>query len=353
MNDDKSTKTRAIWALTPGGARLAQKIARRLPETDLFLSEGCGSRDSGAVVFSGLADAIAERFGDYTGHIFIMSTGIVVRMLAPLIRHKTMDPAVVAADEAGRHVISLLSGHIGGANRLAEKIAALIGARPVITTATDLNQVPAIDVLARERHLTIENPSAIKHVSMALLNQERIYLHDPNHLIQDALAGKVLASGEKTGKPDRPGVFVDDIVVDLPPRTLLLRPATLVAGIGCNRHTPMAELHDLLLKTLQVHHLAPGSLACLASVDIKQDEKGLLELGLALNLPVIFFSRDELGRVKNIQNPSAMVEKHLGVKSVCEAAAILAAGNGKLAVPKQTTPNVTVAVARKVFPSSE
>ena len=352
MKDNKNSKKLAIWALTPGGARLAEKIARRLPETDLYCSEGCGSRHSGAVIFSGLAEAIGERFRDYTGHIFIMSTGIVVRMLAPLVRHKTMDPAVVVADEAGRYVISLLSGHIGGANQLAEKVAALIDARPVITTATDLNQVPAIDVLARERHLKIQNPSAIQHVSMALLNQERIYLHDPNHLVQDALAGKVLAPGEKTEKPDRPGVFVDDIVVDLPPRTLILRPATLVAGIGCNRHTPMVELHDLLLNTLQVHGLALDSLTCLASADIKQDEKGLVELGLALNLPVIFFSREELGRVKNIQNPSATVEKHIGVKSVCEAAAILAAKNGKLAVPKQTAPNVTVAVARKVFTSS-
>ncbi len=115
-----------------------------------------------------------------------MSTGIVVRVIAPCIASKTRDPAVVVMDEKGRHVISLLSGHIGGANRLAVAISEKLHATPVITTATDLHQVPAIDVIAVDNGLFIENPEAIKTISMAFLNQTPVYLHDPYHRLEHA-----------------------------------------------------------------------------------------------------------------------------------------------------------------------
>ena len=355
MIDSTKTARLAIWALTPRGAELAGKITGILPNADLYLSQKCGNREKDCLFFLRLMDTVAEKFSGYDGHIFIMSTGIVIRVLAPLILHKTIDPAVVVMDEVGRHVISLLAGHIGGANQLTKQLAAMIQADPVITTATDINQVPAIDVLAAKRHLTIENPTAIRNVSMALLKGEKIFLHDPYNLMIDALPRKSLVTGRQKVSGvdfDPPGVFIDDIVVGLPPRVLVLRPGTLVAGIGCNRNTPMPEMRNLLLKTLKKNKLSINSLTCIASVNIKKDEKGLLALGKLLKLPILFFERKELGHVINIQNPSAMVEKHIGVKSVCEAAAILAAQNGELAVPKQTSPNVTVAIARKTFTSS-
>jgi len=122
------------------------------------------------------------------GHIFIMSTGIVIRIIAPLIRHKTKDPAVVVVDEKGLHAISLLYGHIGGANELTLKIAGITGADPVITTATDINKIPAIDLLACKKGLVIENPGAIKNVSMALLSGRKIILHDPYQYLTGTLS---------------------------------------------------------------------------------------------------------------------------------------------------------------------
>jgi cobalt-precorrin 5A hydrolase len=130
---------------------------------------------------------LKKKIRQYTGHIFIMSTGIVVRVIAPLIRHKTEDPAVVVVDDRGMHAISLLSGHLGGANELAQKIAGIIGAKPVITTATDVNLVPAIDVLAKEKSLFIENPEAIKTVNMALLRGDKIHVHDPFSFLANCL----------------------------------------------------------------------------------------------------------------------------------------------------------------------
>ena len=121
--------------------------------------------------FGSLTEMVAASFRRYEGHVFIMATGIVVRTVAGLLVHKTEDPAVVVVDDRGMFAISLLSGHLGGANRLAGEVAAAIGAQPVITTATDMNAVPAIDVLALELGLRIENPNAIKTVNMALLSR--------------------------------------------------------------------------------------------------------------------------------------------------------------------------------------
>ncbi|GBC64010.1 cobalamin biosynthesis protein CbiG [Desulfonema ishimotonii] len=347
-------KKTALWAITPNGANLALRLRKAMPGATLCLSESLGPAPADAIRFGRLSTAVRQYFSTHDAHIFIMSTGIVVRMIAPLIRHKTVDPAVVVTDELGLHAISLISGHIGGANALAKQVAEVSGATPVITTATDLNRVPSVDVLAGERHLFIENPTAIRHVSMAFLTGKKVSLYDPYDLLREAIpeSAVVRVDADSEIPSDMPGVFIDDTLVDLPPEILVLRPRSLAVGMGCNRNTDMAEMRTLLLETLARFRLSRRSLFTLASVDIKADETGLLALGEDLKLPLTFFDRAQLKQVTAIENPSEMVEKHIGVKSVCEAAAILAAKNGKLIVPKQNTKNVTVAVARKSFTSS-
>ncbi|MBU0987372.1 MAG: cobalt-precorrin 5A hydrolase [Proteobacteria bacterium] len=356
MIDHQRTKSIAIWAVTPQGAQLARTIAARLPGADLFFSVNLEEKDFPGRTFEILSEALPRFFNEYQGHVFIMATGIVVRMIAPLIRHKTLDPAVVVVDETGRHAISLLSGHIGGANRLARNIAALIGADPVITTATDLNRVPAVDVLAVEKNLFIENPAAVKGVNMALLTGRKIFLHDPFGLLIDTMPGSILVTGDaesmsKLFFEKTPGVFIDDVRVDLPAGVLVLRPRSLAAGVGCNRNTSPEEIKSFLFAIFDRFGLSLYSLYSLATIDIKADEPGILALSKELELPITFYDQEELNRVKNIATPSDMVEKHTGVKSVCEAAAILSSNSGKLIVPKQSTRNVTVAIARKSFTS--
>ena len=357
------TKMIAIWVLTPNGLKLAGNIRRMLTEADVYISNNIDRPRFRHFTFQKLSNEIEEKFEKYSGHIFIMSTGIVVRVIAPYIKHKTEDPAVVVVDDRGQHVISLLSGHLGGANELTRKTADIIGARPVITTATDVNQLEAIDVLAKEKKLTIENPTAIKTVNMAILKGEKIYVHDPLNLIQNNLpkAEPLIFEGlSENLKKDRqvyenmnkPAVFIDDVRLDLPPSTLVLRPASLVAGIGCNRNTVADEIKSLLEAVLAIADLSLLSLRCFASIDVKSNEEGLIALSRQFDLPLVFYKRQELNQVINIENPSTVVEKHVGVKSVCEAAAILAAQNGTLIVPKQKTQNVTVAIARIDFSSS-
>jgi len=279
-----------------------------------------------------------------------MSTGIVVRSIARLMNHKTTDPAVLVMDEKGKHVISLLSGHVGGANQLTLKVAELTGSDPVITTATDINHRLTIDEAAMKKGLLIENPEAIKYVSMAIIKGDPIGVHDPYGLLCQEL--KTVKKRSFQPKSDVSAhLFIDDQIKPLPNKTLILRPLSLVAGMGCNRGTDTKELKDLLLEVMDRFQLSLKSLKGLASVDLKSDEAGLIALGEELELPIQFFSKHALDRVKTIENPSAMVEKHIGIKSVCEAAAILGTRQGQLIVPKQNTKNVTVAIARIPFTS--
>jgi len=366
----KKIDTIAIWAITPNGLKVAEKIAARLPDAVLFASSGLDTGSIKSIGFERLAKRLADTFHAYQGHVFVTSTGIAVRMIAPHIKHKTIDPAVVVVDDLGQHAVSLLSGHIGGANKLTGWVAEAVGAIPVITTATDLNQVPSIDVIAGEKNLGIENPGVIKSISMTLLRRLKIWIHDPFQILTGAIPEHYLLAADTRmapvpltpvpndhdGRPfpnDAPGVYVDDRVVHLPPQTLILRPKTLSAGIGCNRGTPLREIRAMLFEVLEKYELSPRSLSCIASIDLKNDEPGLLKLAEDLDIPINFYSKTNLKQVKTIATPSAVVEKHVGVKSVCEAAAILSTKMGKLIVPKQRSRNVTVAIARKVFISSE
>ena len=333
----------AIWAITAPGIRLARRIMKGLDLVDLYLPGRLVNHESPCFGFKSLKVKVAELFNQYKGHIFIMATGIVVRMIAPLIKDKTVDPAVVVLDDKGSHCISLLSGHIGGANELARQVAQIVEAVPVITTATDINDVPSIDLIAKELDLAIENPGIIKSVNMALLERETIEVFDPYGILKDSLKGEALGGGK-----NQPMIYVGDETKELPPACLVLRPRTLVAGIGCNRGTGKEEIKHFLYDVFRKHKLSAKSLYRLATIDIKKDEVGLIELAEELGLPIMFFSSEELNRIKGLQSPSKLVEKHTGVESVCEAAALLAAGINRLVVPKQVAKNVTVAVARTV-----
>ena len=352
MNRDTSRRT-AIWAITPNGAGLARAMAARIDHSTLFLPQKLATAGDGAIHFERLTPILQERFTHFSDHVFVMATGIVVRTIATRLGHKTTDPAVVVCDEAGRFAISLVSGHIGGANALARQVARITGGQAVITTATDVNQVPAIDLIAVENGLAIENPSAIKSVNMALITGDPIGVHDPFGLVTALLPTHQCDPCPAAALDDRrAGIFVDHMRLDLPPPVLILRPASLVAGVGCNRGTDVAEIRGLLEETLTEGGLAMASLRALATVDLKADESGLLALAESLNLPLKLFSRDQLGQVTKVPTPSAMVRKHIGVESVCEAAALLATHQGRLLVPKRKTANVTVAIAADSFSSS-
>ena len=354
MKSGALLNTYCVWAVTSHGARLSATVRAGLGCSDIYLPDRLVETVPKAIGFAKLKETIVSLFSRYKGHIFIMSTGIVVRIIAPLLVRKTKDPAVVVMDEKGRHVISLVSGHLGGANELAEKIAKIVRGTPVITTATDTHGLAGFDLLAHAKGLTIENPDAIKTVNMALLNGEKICLIDPYNYFAEFSSenGLVPVSMTDQATNSNAGIYIGDEVIDTPLHFLNLRPPLLVAGIGCNRGTKASEIRDFLDEVFMRFKFSLKSLWKLASIDIKQDEDGLLELSRDLNIPIEFFSSKDLEKVTGLITPSEMVKKYVGVKGVCEAAAMLAANTNNLLVPKQKTRNVTIAVARASSVSS-
>lgn len=340
-----------VTALTPAGARLAARLAAALPGTALRLPAALALEFPGAAGFGKVAEVFAEAFAGRRDLICIMATGIVVRHLAPLLKGKDRDPAVVVLDEAGRFAVSLLSGHLGGANDLARRVALALGATPVITTATDVQRLPSLDSLARRLGLAVENLLAVAPVHMALLRGEPVRLVDRQGVLTESLGewlGNLIVPEtdlEAALSRPGPGVYVGVREGPVPEDWLVLRPRTLVVGVGCNRGTAAAEIAGLIAETLAAARLSRRAIKMLASIEAKRDEPGLLAAARELGVEIAWFTVEELKEVA-VPHPSAVVARHMGVASVCEAAARRGAAGGELLIPKRKSTNATAAVAR-------
>ncbi len=340
----------AIWGITPNGKALGQKLLIEINPSQLFLSNKIWDKmppDDGVQLFTSLSEEIRQQFNQYSGHIFIFSSGIAVRLIAPLLNSKLSDPAVLVMDDNGNHVISLISGHLGGANALAKKVAAMVNGKPVITTATDINQLPSIDMLAKSANLFIETPENIKRVNMAFLEGKPVRTQDSTGQLDHLLPQKFRTSSDnaQTAGAD---IFCSYNIQKVSRETFVLRPRILSIGIGCNRGTSHEDIKQFLLRTMNEEGLSTNSIYRFATTDIKKDETGITALSQELNIQIDYYDKNALNSVKTIENPSKMAKKHLGVNSVCEAAAILTANNGKLIVPKKKNKDVTIAVAVKI-----
>lgn len=353
MNTEQKNKSKktAIWTITKSGYAHGRNLAANIDGSILFISDNLLQKLNGLkkidrdfcknpLIFSSLAEKIKEVFLKFDAHIFVFSTGIAVRIIAPLIQTKTKDPAVVVLDDNAKHSISLLSGHIGGANNLAEKVGFLTKAKPVITTATDVHNKPAIDTIAVTNNIHIVNPNMIKNINMAILEEKTVKIKDPFDILFD----KVPKSVRVQKNPD---ILCTDNEISVPRGTLVLNPPSLIVGIGCNRGTSMDEIESFLLETLKQNNLSINSIRAFASIEAKNDETGLIELSKKYATRFSFINKQKLKSVKKIKNPSLIVQKHMGVKSVCEAAAITAGKNANLILQKQIKGNVTIAIARK------
>jgi len=342
----------AVLALTPGGSKLAAHIAANLEESSLYLPGKEASGFGGAYPFTDLKGVFAKGVKKHEGLVCIMASGIVVRFLAPLLKSKDEDPAVVVVDEMGRNVISLVSGHLGGANRLAREVAAITGGQAVITTATDVQGKMSFDELAKQAGLVIENLPRVKTLNMALLKEGQIGLYDPEKWLQPHIpetAGlEILQRPEEAGEAGLSGwIYVDDMLGSFePPPCLVLRPKSLVVGVGCKRGTEAVEIGAAVDKVFEDHNLSLLSVRNLATVELKEDEEGLNELIKVHQWPAVYYSVSDLQTPLEVPSPSDKVREHLGVESVCEKAAILSACAEELLVPKQILGKVTVAVAR-------
>jgi precorrin-4/cobalt-precorrin-4 C11-methyltransferase len=331
----------AVYAMTGQGLFLARRIATMAP-ADIFATERLAG--DGVQGFARITEQVRLNFPHYHAHVFVAAAGIAVRAIAPLLHSKSEDPAVLVCDQNGKHVVSLLSGHLGGANDLARRIAAHLGGRSVITTATDTARKPAIDILAQNRGCVIADPSRIVHVNKVLAEGGQVTVHDPENFLD------LLDDAEM----DESFTLVDDPQAQVlvswnneDASGLVLHPRRLWVGIGCRRGVSRHEIVSALAGVLENNGLAAASLAGLASVELKADEAGLLDAARELGLPLEFFTTALLDETP-VPNPSERVREKTGTGSVCEAASMQAALKispaARLIVPKTIVGNVTVAV---------
>lgn len=350
----------AIIAITRNGAKLATTVWNGLGDAAQIhvLRKYAGQAGKGALPFGEgeLAGLMARLWPAVHGIVCIMASGIVVRMIAPLLQGKDTDPAIVVMDEAGKFAISLLSGHLGGANDLAERCAFICGARPVITTATDVNALPSFDLLAKEQGWIIEDLSRIKTLNSLLLDGEPIAVVDTTNLVRGYFHGRgklhffdTFVAGLRSSA--KGFLFVTNSVV--PPQLqsdalLVLRPRNLVLGIGCNSGTGQDEIMAVITTQLKRLFLSARSIACIATADAKRSEPGLVAVAAALDLPLRCYSSLELNGVTVPSPPSAHALQAIGATGVAEPAALLASHGGTLLLQKVKDGNVTLAIAEMI-----
>ena len=364
----------AIVAVSRPGAALARKLAASLSDAALHLERRtCGdeTQDGGRALLYDLPlrPVIQDLFANHRAMVVFLPLGATVRLLAPVLGSKREDPAVVCVDDAGRYAVSLLSGHLGGADVLAHRVAFAIGAQPVITSASDALDVTPVDIVGHNLGWRVEaSPTDLTRAAAAVVNGDPVALWvDPatevswpddvplspnietvSHLddISDPRFACALLVSDRLTTPNTQRPLV------------IYRPPTLAAGLGCRRGVETDHLRELLEATLREHGLAKMSLATIATADIKADEPGIIALADALAVPLAIYSSDQLNAVVEQHSPPAQpgrgmsaptasaAQDLLGVFGVSEPAAMLAAGARGLIVPRAKSDRATIAVAR-------
>jgi len=314
-------------AVTDGGRRLAAGIARGLPNGVLVPER------------TGLADLLPGLWQEYDGLVMVMAAGIVVRLIAPLVENKKTDPAVVVVDEAGRFAISLLSGHLGGANELARRVAAITGGEPVITTASDTLGHTALDLWARDQGLLAAEGEQLTRASARLVNHGRLRVYS------EVAVASLPPDFELVGAPADADCIVSHRLGPWPEGVCILRPRDLVVGIGCNRGTSQEQIEAAVAEAFAAHGFSEQAIRNLASIDLKQDEPGLLAFAQARELRIDFYDKDALNGVAGVSTSLAVL-RATGARGVAEPAALLSAGTDNLLVRKMKWKDVTIAVAQ-------
>ena len=360
----------AIIALTRNGAIMARKVARALPQdTTLFVDlRFHEDGDSGNTFDLPLRPVIEHAFNTYSNIIVLLTVGATIRILSPLLKTKQVDPAVVCIDDAGNFCVSLISGHVGGADRLAEEVASCIGARAVVTSASHASGTLAVDLLGREFGWRTEADSTtITRASAAVINGQSVGIWQgagesdwwpqdkplPDNIsvyptLEDLAASACNVALVITDNADPLDMLLADKIA------VVYRPRSLMVGMGCRRGVPVEELESLLTQTFQENKLSLRSIGGIGSAEIKRGEPGLEQLAERHDVHLSFLQADQLNELfktnpYSLTSKSERAHKLVGVWGVAEPSALLTSGARVLLVNRKNTARATIAVARKRF----
>ncbi len=367
---NNAPKKTAIIALTRNGARMARTLAGSLDRDHaLFIDRRFRKDDDSGEAFDlPLWPVVKRAFAGYSSLVLFLSAGASIRLLAPLLESKQIDPAVVCVDDAGSFCVSLISGHVGGADQLAQEVAVCLGARAVVTSASHASGTLAVDLLGREFGWRLKaDATTITRASAAVINSQPIGIWQgagepgwwpdgkplPGNIAVYATLEDLAASACATA------LIISDTTSDLETLladkiTVVYRPRSLVIGMGCRRGVPVEELESLLAEALRENGLSAECLAEIATAEIKRGEPGLEQLAERHGVPLSFLQANELNAVFET-NPGAITSKSerahglVGVWGVAEPAALLTAGASQLLVNREKTTRATIAIARKDF----
>jgi cobalt-precorrin 5A hydrolase len=310
---------------------LAFKLAGQLDDCIVYLPDRLRllePHDKRFCYFSDWNKTITTAFTGSAALICIMAAGIVVRSLAPLLKSKFHDPAVVVVDEKGSFAVSLLSGHTGGANKLAGHVASLLGGQAVISTASDVNHKQAVDLLAREINAILAPCQRVKMLNRRLAEGETVNLYSPWPLIMDFGVGFLIqqwtdnrSEAEYESMPDNPyykpvpDLIGPAVVISpwlgpaLPDDCLQLLPRNLAVGIGCRRGVSTQEVEEAFSQVLKQNRLDPSCVVKMATVDIKSDEPALQEFALKRGMQLLTFSREEIETLEGVCTGSPRLKR--------------------------------------------
>ena len=342
----------SILVITKNGVKIGENLKKIFPDWDVYAPSKLMNESAEITWYSEpTTEKIVELFKNNNALICVFSLGAVIRLISPYLKDKKTDPAVIVIDDKTNFVISVLSGHIGGANELTEEIAEKIGALPVITTAADVNKTIAVDLVGREYDWKIDDDSTVTKISAYMVNEEPIgvfqeagkknwYKKLPKNVVIYNNIEELKKSNSKSYL-----IITDKIIDNLKKESVIYRPPSLVVGIGLHWDTTKEIIKEGIEDCMKKFNLSPKSIAKLVSIKKPQDVQGLIELGIEMNLPVEYVNREDLAEI-TAPNPSETVKKYEGTASVSEAAAIKIS-KGELIVEKQKfPPNLTIAIAR-------
>lgn len=358
----------SIICFTLTGQQTGEKLKKALEEQEHAVSLYTKSKYIPESIKESTKEWAGKQFESADGIIFIGATGIAVRSIAPYVASKKTDPAVLVTDECGKFVISLLSGHLGGANELALQAAEALHAVPIVTTATDLEGKFAVDVFAKKNNCHIFRMKEAKEVSAALLAGEKVgfYSEFPwEGELPDGLVNCCGLRDENWISENEPGTNVQNdnqikSASDLFPKvgiavtihknctpflsTTHVVPQAVALGMGCRKNKEAQAVEKAAFTCLEENQIYPQAVACLASIDIKKEEPGLLALAEKMGIPFETFSSEELLAVKGEFTASSFVRRTVGVDNVCERSALKAAqdriclNTGRIPERNQTKP---------------